>query len=70
LDNGVKPAADSWGYRGSVVTDMNSRVVSWATSNLNLAVQTVGYWDRAGRTIEAAGFDPLYQSALQSAPAI
>jgi hypothetical protein len=49
LDNGVKPAATSWGYRGSVVTDMNSRVVSWATSNLNLAVQTVGYWDRRGK---------------------
>lgn len=46
---GVKPAADGWGYRGSVFTDVNSRVVGWAIVNMNSSVQTLGYWDRRGK---------------------
>ncbi len=46
---GVKPVGDSFGYRGSVMTDINSRVVGWAVTNMTSSVQTIGYWDRRGK---------------------
>ncbi|NNU66520.1 hypothetical protein G9X67_14675 [Rhizobium sp. WYCCWR 11152] len=46
---GVKPTADTLGYRGIVMTDVNSRVVGYAASNMNSSVQTVGYWDRRSK---------------------
>lgn len=46
---GVKSNSLSFGYRGSVMTDVNGRVVGFAVSNMNSSVQTVGYKDKRGR---------------------
>ncbi len=40
---------DTFISKGKVFTDTNSRVVGWATSNMNSSVQTIGYWDRRGK---------------------
>ncbi len=40
---------DGFTARGQVFTDINGRVMAYATANINSSIQTLGYWDSRGK---------------------